>query len=99
MGNCGVILFDWSRKQLQHSVFLIMPEWWNGRHRGLKIPSSHERTGSSPVSGTIHFLALQAFISELPFISQPRTLYRHVKDRTDICCLFKGKKVVYNGVY
>ena len=29
-----------------------MPLWWNGRHKGLKIPRWQQRTGSSPVSGT-----------------------------------------------
>ncbi len=28
------------------------PEWWNGRHEGLKNPSPQGGTGSSPVSGT-----------------------------------------------
>ncbi len=27
-------------------------EWWNGRHKGLKIPCSYERVGSSPTSTT-----------------------------------------------
>ena len=31
---------------------LHMPEWWNGRHRGLKIPWRQLRDGSSPFSGT-----------------------------------------------
>ena len=31
---------------------LPMPEWWNGRHRGLKIPWRQLRDGSSPFSGT-----------------------------------------------
>ena len=29
-----------------------MPVWWNGRHKGLKIPRWQQRTGSSPVTGT-----------------------------------------------
>lgn len=29
-----------------------MPDWWNGRRRGLKIPGSEDREGSSPSSGT-----------------------------------------------
>ena len=29
------------------------PVWWNGRHWGLKIPCWRQRTGSSPVTGTI----------------------------------------------
>lgn len=28
------------------------PVWWNGRHKGLKIPRWQQRTGSSPVTGT-----------------------------------------------
>ena len=28
------------------------PVWWNGRHRGLKIPWPLGRAGSSPVTGT-----------------------------------------------
>src|SRR5262245_7165188 len=28
------------------------PEWWNGRHGGLKIRCSQEREGSNPSSGT-----------------------------------------------
>lgn len=28
------------------------PMWWNGRHKGLKIPRWQQRTGSSPVIGT-----------------------------------------------
>ena len=31
-----------------------MPMWWNGRHKGLKIPRRRLRTGSSPVIGTIY---------------------------------------------
>ena len=30
----------------------LKPEWWNGRHDGLKIRCSQEREGSSPSSGT-----------------------------------------------
>ena len=29
------------------------PGWWNGRHKGLKIPRKFFRIGSSPISGTI----------------------------------------------
>ena len=29
-----------------------MPVWWNGRHRGLKIPWEQSRAGSSPATGT-----------------------------------------------
>ena len=29
-----------------------MPVWRNGRRTGLKIPSSKERIGSSPITGT-----------------------------------------------
>ena len=28
------------------------PVWWNGRHRGLKIPWEQSRAGSSPATGT-----------------------------------------------
>lgn len=28
------------------------PVWWNGRHKGLKIPRPKNRTGSIPVGGT-----------------------------------------------
>ncbi len=31
-----------------------MPPWWNGRHKGLKIPRSQKRTSSSLVGGTRH---------------------------------------------
>ena len=31
--------------------FFYMPEWWNGRHVGLKIRCLHGRVGSSPTSG------------------------------------------------
>lgn len=34
-------------------VLLHVPEWWNGRHRGLKILRPHGRAGSNPASGTI----------------------------------------------
>src|SRR5882672_5240757 len=38
---------------------MILPEWWNGRHGGLKIPCPQRRVGSSPTSGTnICFLSL-----------------------------------------
>ena len=30
-----------------------MPRWWNGRHRGLKIPRPLGLVGSSPTRGTI----------------------------------------------
>ena len=30
------------------------PPWWNGRHKGLKIPRSQKRTSSSLVGGTKH---------------------------------------------
>ena len=30
----------------------LLPEWRNGRRRGLKIPRSQGRAGSSPASGT-----------------------------------------------
>ena len=26
--------------------------WWNGRHKGLKIPRRNNRAGSSPATGT-----------------------------------------------
>ena len=29
-----------------------LPVWWNGRHKGLKIPRWQQRAGSSPVTGT-----------------------------------------------
>ena len=29
-----------------------VPAWWNGRHRGLKIPRPRGRAGSSPAAGT-----------------------------------------------
>ena len=29
-----------------------LPVWWNGRHKGLKIPRRNNRAGSSPATGT-----------------------------------------------
>lgn len=34
-----------------------MPRWWNGRHRGLKIPGPKGRAGSIPARGTIKTLS------------------------------------------
>ena len=28
------------------------PVWWNGRHKGLKIPRHNNRAGSTPATGT-----------------------------------------------
>ena len=37
-------------------ITLKLPEdmrvWWNGRHKGLKIPRRNNRAGSSPATGT-----------------------------------------------
>ena len=33
-------------------VFSLSPEWWNGRHKGLKILRGQLRIGSSPIFGT-----------------------------------------------
>ncbi len=40
-----------------------MPVWWNGRHKGLKIPRWQQRTGSSPVTGTIPDTAIDTIVS------------------------------------
>lgn len=32
--------------------YITMPGWWNGRHRGLKIPRPHGRASSSLALGT-----------------------------------------------
>ena len=43
--------------------------WWNGRHRGLKIPCPHRRAGSSPAIRTLLFSWLLRFqgIKNSPF--------------------------------
>ena len=42
------------------------PVWWNGRHRGLKIPWERSRTGSSPVTGTKKCTRKGAFFGAAP---------------------------------
>ena len=37
---------------LDFSIVRRRPAWWNGRHRGLKIPRQRCRAGSSPAAGT-----------------------------------------------
>ena len=39
------------------TVYTHMPVWWNGRHRGLKIPWERSRAGSSPATGTMIYTA------------------------------------------
>ena len=39
-----------------------MPLWWNGRHKGLKIPRQKYHTGSSPVSGTTNLTFKKFFV-------------------------------------
>ena len=49
-----------------------MPVWWNGRHKGLKIPRWQQRARSSRVTGTkthqelCKILILLRFLSFLP---------------------------------
>src|SRR4051812_12869829 len=49
----------WDRSEWQHGAVYgsepqshHSPEWWNGRHDGLKIRCSQGREGSNPSSGT-----------------------------------------------
>ena len=49
--------FPWSAEKGLTSVLLwcnltMPPAWWNGRHRGLKIPCPRGRAGSNPAAGT-----------------------------------------------
>lgn len=44
------VLLDGRIKLCYHNLHMLV--WWNGRHQGLKIPWSQDRTGSSPVTST-----------------------------------------------
>ena len=51
-GNTGSALALTVCHTIVFTFFYFMPMWRNGRRKGLKIPRSNIRTGSSPVIGT-----------------------------------------------
>ena len=54
------------------------PVWWNGRHRGLKIPWERSRAGSSPATGTKQMLIFHCEV--LCEVSEKASIYAGFKE-------------------
>ena len=55
-------------------ILQCTPGWWNGRHKGLKIPR-FIRAGSSPAPGTTFTLEFYIFAPNLPHTSCKSLFY------------------------